>query len=230
MVFLDADSPAMPELDTFLAEWGLAFEQKKVFDYENSLSVDGSVLIAEAVAEGVGASFTNAIRKLENPPKIVVDDAKPITFTYESKPVGYGGRVTGAVLTTSSDRTAGATSLIGGEREEGKIYNLMAVSVESISIDNETHSSYILAAGTTAFADDSYVGSSSYANRDIIFNAMRSFGKKAVPLDLDCKFFENTELSITKGEANRLTVLCTLFLPAVAAGVGIYVYVRRRYL
>ena len=88
MVFLDADSPVMPELDTFLAEWGLAFEQKKVFDYENSLSVDGSVLIAEAVAEGVGASFTNAIRKLENPPKIVVDDAKPITFTYESKPVG----------------------------------------------------------------------------------------------------------------------------------------------
>ncbi len=230
MVFLDADCPALPELDAFLAEWGIAFEQKKIHDYENALSVDGAELIAEGVTDGIGSSFTNAIRKLENPPKIIVNDAKPITLLYENTMIGYRGRMTGAVLTTSSNRTAGATSLVGGESESGKKYNLMTISVESQTIDNETHSSYVLAAGTTSFADDKYIGSAAYANRDIIFNAMRSFGKKTVPLDLECKFFESTKLSISKGEANRATVLCTLLLPAVAAGVGIYVYVRRRYL
>jgi hypothetical protein len=59
---------------------------------------------------------------------------------------------------------------------------------------------------------------------------MKLFGKKTVPLDLDFKVLESTQLSITKGEANRWTALCTVFLPVVIAGLGIYVYARRRYL
>ena len=85
-----------------------------------------------------------------------------------------------------------------------------------------------------------------YTNKKIIEEAL-SIGKKGtvlkrfladrqlrgegpIVLDLDFKVFESTELSISKGDANRWTVVCTLVLPVVIAGVGIYVYARRRYL
>ncbi len=232
MVFMDAGAPDMPELDAFLAEWGIAFEEKLIRDYENAISIDGTELVAEYNADTnkPGASLTNTLRALENPPKPIVNKAKPITLLYDTKMVGYGNRFTGTVLQTSSDRTAEAVPIANpeGEGEKGQ-YNLMTISVEQNSIDNATYSSYVLAAGTSSFADDKYVGSGAYANRDIIFSAMKAFGKKTVPLELDCKFFDSTELSLTKGDANRLTVLFTLALPIVTAGVGIYVYIRRRY-
>lgn len=70
----------------------------------------------------------------------------------------------------------------------------------------------------------------SYANRDIIFNAMKNFGRKTVPLDLDFKVFEDEGLDITKAQANRLTVLITVVPSVIVFGVGIYVWTRRRYL
>ena len=106
----------------------------------------------------------------------------------------------------------------------------MTITVDSRYINNEPHYSYVLAAGTSSFADDKYIGSRSYANRDVIFNIMKSFGKKTVPLDINFKVFEEEALTITKAEANRLTVVYTV-LPSLAIFVvGIVVYTRRRYL
>ena len=104
------------------------------------------------------------------------------------------------------------------------------VTVDSRYIKNEPHYSYVLAAGTASFADDAYIGGRSYANRDIIFNAMKNFGRKTVPLDLDFKVFEDEGLDITKAQANRLTVLITVVPSVIVFGVGIYVWTRRRYL
>ncbi len=230
MVFMDADSAPMPELDSFLAEWGIAFEEKLVRDYENSLSVDGTEIVAEYTTEGVGSSLTSTLRGLENSPKAVVNRAKPISLLYESRASGTSVRYTSSVLTTSSQRTAEAVSLTEDLPAESGIFNLMTISFDERYIQNEPHYCYVLAAGTSSFADDQYIGSRAYGNRDIIFNVMKNFSKKTVPLDLNFKVFESNELSLTKGEANRWTAFCTLFLPLVVVGVGVFVYVRRRYL
>jgi len=231
MVFMDANSGELPELDAFLSEWGIAFRQEHVRDYENTLSVDGTELIAEYVTEGTGASLTSSLRELETIPKTVVKNAKPIDILYENKTYGNSVRMPSVILQTSSNKTAEAVSLTDNSAAPVKgIYNLMTITVDQRYIDNEAHYSYVLAAGTSTFADDKYIGSRAYGNRDIIFNAMKNFGKKTVPLDLDFKVFESTELSISKGDANRWTVVCTLVLPVIIAGVGIYVYARRRYL
>ena len=231
MVFLDAESGEMPELDAFLTEWGIAFRQEQVRDYEHSLSVSGTELIAEYVTEGAGASLTTSLRGLETIPKTIVNNAKPIDLLYEQKTIDGGVRNVSAVLRTSSDKSAEAFSLTDNTAAPVKgIFSLMTLTVEQRYIDNEVHSSYVLAAGTASFADDQYIGSRAYGNRDVIFNTMKAFGKKTVPLDMDFKVFESEQLLIENGDANRWTALCTLFLPVVVAGIGIYVYARRRYL
>jgi hypothetical protein len=135
------------------------------------------------------------------------------------------------ILQTSSNKTAEAVSLTDNSAAPVKgVYNLMTVTVDQRYIDNEAHYSYVLAAGTSTFADDKYIGSRAYGNRDIIFNVMKQFARKTTPIDIDAKVFSDTSLSLTSGQANQWTVICTLLLPAIAAGVGVYVYARRRYL
>lgn len=231
MVFLDAESKEMPELETFLAEWGIAFEKQTVRDYENSLSVDGKELVAEYTTTGTGASLTAPLRELENPPKVIVKNAKPIKLLYDADTVGSSDRSTSVILQTSSDKTAEAIALVDGETVATKgIYNLMTVTVDKRYIENEAHRSFVLAAGTSSFADDKYIGSASYGNRDIIFTVMKNFIQKTVPLGLDYDYFETDDLLITKGDANRWSVVCVIAFPILVCGVGIFVYTRRRYL
>ncbi len=234
MVFSDAECGPLPELDELLSEWGIAFGQAKVIDYDNSLSVDGTELIADYASEGAGSQLTSALRELESLPKTIVKNAKPVSLLYEDRTVGSSVRTTAAVLTTSPDKTAHATALGGGSLPEGisesGVYNLMAVSVDYRYISNEPHYSYVLAAGTASFADDKYIGGRQYGNRDVIFSIMKNFSRKTVPLDLNFKVFEDESLTISRAEANRWTVICTALPTAVVLIIGAVVYTRRRYL
>ena len=52
MVFVDATVRELPELEEFLAEWGIGFQRSLIRDYSNSLSVDGTELVAEYTTRG----------------------------------------------------------------------------------------------------------------------------------------------------------------------------------
>ncbi len=245
MVFMDPTAGEMPELDAFLSEWGIAFDRSIVRDLGNSLDVNGLEMVGTYTTEGAGASLTKTLRELNSVPKAIFNNPMPIRYTYDrgtdgqySATFGSSVRYVSTVIQTGVDGdgkpTAEATPAGDLGNEEAVwtkgLYNLMTVTVDSRYIENEEHFSYVLAAGTSSFADDKYLGGRNYANRDIIFNAMKSFGRKTVPLDLEFKVFDDEALSITSAEAKRLTVVVTV-LPAVAVGVaGIVVYVRRRYL
>ncbi len=232
MVFMGSGTKALPNLDEFLEEWGIRFETAQVRDYSHSLSVDGTELVAAYVTEGTGASLTKTIREMPSTPMAVVKDARPVTTLYTDGHGVYGSseRTVTSVLTTSPDKTATATPLDGQGEAKNGVFNLMTVTVSGRYVDNELHSSYVLAAGTSSFADSKYIGSKSYANRDIVFYAMKNFIKKVVPLDINFKVFTDTELNCTTAEANRYTALFTVVPAAIVAGVGIFVYTRRKYL
>lgn len=235
MVFMDEKTNETPNLDAFLAEWGVKFERKFLRDYDNSLAGSlGKEIVAEYVTEGTGASLTKDLRSLATPPKAIAAESRPITTLYDGTVgkyfAGKGTRFCCPILTTSSSKTAVATPLDSEGGEVKGVYNLMTVTIDDRYKDNVPQRSYVLAAGTSSFADDKYISGNTYANRDIIFNIMKQFARKTTPLDIDAKVFSDTSLSITSAQANQWTVICTLLLPAITAGVGIYVYARRRYL
>ncbi len=235
MVFLDPTSKAekFPELNEFLSEWGIRFEDKIVHDYSNSLSVDGTELVAEYPNDDdVGAALLETITDLGDTPKAIVNNARPISFLWtDTDKAPY--RHTSAILNTSSEKTAFAVpfdSTEPGEETEHGIYHLMTVSAQSNTVNNDQIYHYVLAAGTSSFTDDTYIGSTSYANRDIIFSAMKAFGKTSVPIDISFKVFEDEALDITTAEANRWTVVLTVVLPLIVAVIGAVVHFRRKHL
>lgn len=235
MVFMDETFNPTPNLDALLAEWGVKFERQFLRDYENCLAgSNGAEIVADYVKTGTGASLTAPLRGLETPPKAVANKAIPITALYDGEVgkyfAGKGTRYCNPILTTSVSKSAVATPLEGeGEGVKG-VYNLMTVTVDDRYKDNVPQRSYVLAAGTSSFSDNKYLEKNNYANRDLIFNVMKQFARKTAPVDIDAKVFSDTSLTITSRQANMWTGICTLLLPAIVSGVGIYVYVRRRYL
>ena len=151
-----------------------------------------------------------------------------LTFTDNAAIIGSSVRNVSAVLTTSPDRTAAATDLSASSEPVVGVYNLMVVSVDTRYIDNEPDRNYVVAVGGNSMNTAKYIGSKSYANRDIMFSLMKTFSRVTVPADINFKVFEDTKLDITQAEAYRYTFLYTVIPALIVAGIGVYVYVRRK--
>ena len=136
------------------------------------------------------------------------------------------------ILKTSSKETAAALDFDASADDAGVpgVYNLLVLSRETRMVDNVAMYNYVMVGGTESFTDDKYIGSASYGNGDIIYAAMKAFGKETVPFDIDFKVFEDKALDITTEEANTWSVIYTMFLPVCALALGCVVYLRRRHL
>lgn len=225
MVFEDPTvSASLTNLSEFLEEWGIRFTQAKVKDYTNAISSDGTALNAKYASEGSAAGLNKSLRELENPPKTIVDDAMPIEILWESDNL-----VETSTVLYSHD-TAKAYSLTDDSVVAEGEMPLMTVSTHvTIGDNNETYYNYLLAAGTSSFADDKYLNGNSYGNGDIIYEAMRVFCKKVVPVDLDFKVYDDNALTLTNGQAIGWTVTFIAAGPIVSAVVGIIVWIRRKH-
>ncbi len=228
MVFVDATVKALPELEEFLSEWGIGFQRSLIRDYSNSLSIDGTELVAEYTREGLGSSLTKTLWSLETPPKAIVKYARPITLLFDSK----DGRDTSVVLRTSSKGTAEALEFGAPATEPGKpgVYNLLTISRETRMVNNTPLYSYVMVGGTGSLCDDKYIGSPSYGNGDIIFSAMKAFGKETVPISISFKVLDDKALDITTAQANVWTGIIITLLPLCTLALGVVVYLRRRHL
>ena len=93
LVFVDADTPELPNLEMFLEEWGISFG--RVTDAENAEDVignyrvsatsavnsDGTAVIGEYEPEGLGGGVTENMRKYGGSPKVVFGNVMPIYYS-----------------------------------------------------------------------------------------------------------------------------------------------------
>lgn len=227
MVFVDSESAGnLTNLSEYLYEWGVAFNPGvTVNDTENSISRDGRAIVAKYESENtLGSSLYSDISELSSMPKTVLDDAMPITLVYDEDDKLMGSKMTSAALYSYD-----SASIIEGGRETGKgSVPLATISREEGIVDNDYFHSYVFVCGSPEFASDKYISSNSYANSDIILNTARLIGREKIVADIDIKLLDDTSLDITSAQADRLTVIMTLTLPAVTAVAGIIVCTRRR--
>jgi len=227
VVFRDPVVCKTPNLDEYLEEWGVKFSTSTVRDKAHSINLNlggipytGYGIVAEYPTEGLGASVLSAIRDLESPPKAIVPLASPITMLDlmdSSKDIS-------PILTTY----AGASLEADGKTvEENGKYNLMTLSRYTRMKDNVEYYSYVLACGSPYYTQ--YLESTSYANEDILYSAIRAMGKEKVPADIDFKLISSEALDITSAEQAQWTWLLIFTLPTVAAVCGVVIFVRRKH-
>ena len=91
MLFVDADTPALPVLDEYLEEWGIKVGRAEnaegeldnllIKDTLSKLDKDGYTPIAEYVTAGGGSAITSDMRSVAYPAKVVFPNAVAITMS-----------------------------------------------------------------------------------------------------------------------------------------------------
>ena len=105
---------------------------------------------------------------------------------------------------------------------------LMILSRETRVENNEYMYSYVLACGSADYNNSEYLNAKSYANRDILYSAMRITGRERVLADIEPKVLDDTSIDITTAQANNWTVALATVLPVVIIACGAVVWVRRK--
>ena len=221
MIFRDPDTGELPELDEFLVEWGIEFDNSVLKDPMHSIdtthySLEGNY----AIDESIGASLVSDIVSVGTVPKTIVRYASPINLLYDYK----DSRQTSVALYSYDTAERYVDGKLTGTGE----YPLVALSRELRYIDNTPHYSYVFAVGSKYFTYDNYLDQK-YGNQDIIYTMMRAMGKVQIPSDLKFKVFEDESLVITTADAGTWTGVLTFALPAIIFVLGIVIWIRRKH-
>jgi hypothetical protein len=86
MIFADADTPKLTNLEEFLEEWGIAFNRYEdsngiVYDPDSALDGEGAAFVGAYETEALGGSITEDMRKYGVAPKIVFSNTMGISYS-----------------------------------------------------------------------------------------------------------------------------------------------------
>ncbi|MBE6634281.1 MAG: hypothetical protein E7620_08090 [Ruminococcaceae bacterium] len=125
MVFVDADTPVLPNMEEYLEMWGISFDRyadpqdaetilgNYQITSESSLDSAGLSVIGAYEPEGMGGSITKNMRELGGSPKVVFGNAMSIsysasyenTFVLEDKEAGTGAFTYGSYYRNNHSRS-----------------------------------------------------------------------------------------------------------------------------
>ena len=255
MVFIDPSTGALPQLEEFLGDWGLAIRQPgeevyRVRDSANSLLGNSSAVVATYSNNVLMNGWSENLINRPVAPMVVFEDATSlyysssytrttvtddeagITYTI-AKNSAFPDRTVFDLFTSSTSATAWA-----GDREVAAAtktdpLKLMMVSVET-NYEQELYttmddSAYVMLCGSTEFMLEKYIQSNVYGNNDFILSAIQMSGREPVPTGLDFKEFANYEIeSVTSEDATQYTLVLTIAPVLIALCAGVFVIVRRK--
>lgn len=201
MVFMSPSSPILPNLESYLALWGIEFGRYTdnvgntysctVKDAENALTGDGLTFIGEYETGGLGATFTEDMRSVNNPRRVVFKNAMPITITdtydpsfatdestgvsyfYGNKSLGNGySRQIYNIFTAADSSVLMANGREVASADVNNPYGLMTISMHYRATQEESYVDYYKGQLNAAFADQSSFvlacGSTEYAAEALI--------------------------------------------------------------
>ncbi len=222
MIFKGALGVQFPVLDQFLAEYNIEIDSTKVIkeSSENSVSTDGASFTVKYTTSGLGSSVQQNYRNL----RTRFTNAAPMSILPNNDE--YSTISTSSVFTTSTAAMVGAATGDGAEYTTGK-YDLMAIAEKRHIKDNEDLTGYVLACGCPDMLE--YVGSQSYANRDVINSLIQKLPLKKTPIALDYKKFDDYGLtSITSSAVSTWSIILVGVMPACVLIAGCVVVIRRK--
>ncbi len=228
LVFLSPDSMLTTEpskeltnLKGWLKQWGIEVTGQ-VVDNTNSLANTNGLAIMSDYPIGESGDFAPSLhaymRQLDSQPKTIVNNALAFNCPWESEV--SGNRAYDPILYSHG------TSKVGNKVGQYPV----AALVRNTTYDNDTEQtlqSYMFVS-SAGYADENYLNSNAYGNRDILYMLADQMGKKLVPIGIDIKVFASEELNISTGVAYAWTVVLTGVFPIIVITVGGIVCYRRK--
>ena len=257
MVFVNPQTPVLPNLEEYLEEWGVSFDRTTdlagdtysytLKDSTQALTADGYTIVADYTTGGLGASITTDMRSVGYPPKVIFQNAMSISYAknYEALlsedddettedfwyATYYSNGVSRSiydVFHTSASAEAYANGALVESSSELDPFKLMTVTREGRMVDNTNADySYVLACGSTQFASQDLLQSAVYGNTDVLLSALRSMGKELVTVGLTHKPFASTDIDTITTAQANQYTIVLTVIPAVVV-FGLGIFVMVR--
>ena len=210
-----------PELNAFLAEWGLKVESGVTFDTDqNYLFQNGNAFFSKV--DYVDEDYSSVINNQDIP--VVIYNSKPITVLNDSESI--------SVLLQTSEQSGIYPVLEEGEEwqptEEDLIGSIPAAVVSERRISGVDEVSNVSVIGSALAFDSSFLSSTAYNNSAYFINIFNVLAEREDTVTIEAKTLGGTTMNITLNTSIPLMVIFTIVLPVLILATGLVIWIRRR--
>jgi hypothetical protein len=221
-----ADQSALPNLDAFLAEWGLAAEAGIVFETNSSRIIGDSPFLS--FAEYAEDDYSKLAAQQELYP--VLPQSRPLRLVYEAQ------RYRRTKVLIRSSPSAGIRppdaplDWAPSPQDLRADIPLLALSSSTRNnVEGDIVSSHVLVCGSAAAWNPSILGSVNIANSGYFLDLLGRLAGREERLYIQDKTLGFSNLNITMGQMIVLTLIFVILVPLAVLISGIVVWLRRRH-
>lgn len=220
----DASQPSLPNLEAFLAEWGIGVGTSVVFETNNSNVLYYSPYYA--LVDYVDTDFAEKFAGKDA--RVTLPFSRPLTQLFTEK----NGFMTSVLLQFSEStgilpEDAGENYVPTDKDICGPIPG-MIVSAKTRYVNMEAYQSHMIAIGTVSALDEYTLQSTSVANGEYLINMFNILCEREDVISIAPKTIGSTELNITAGQAYLLLFIFMILLPVTVLVAGLVIWMRRR--
>jgi len=227
VVFFDPGMTVLPNLEDFIAEWGIKVGVGAVYDKTNAISSTSVFHPFE------GSYDSDTVGSLTSGIHADIVQSRPVTLLFDTK----GTYTTKSVLATMNtsrlwnpgvinDTTIASINLTDSDKPGP--FTVIAKSTRAEVSNNVSVSSTILVSGTYQFIANGELTAPTFSNADIILNSINKMGGFKTAISVVPKDRSTTTLTLTAAQAQGLEILFICIIPLAMLVLGFVVWFRRR--
>jgi len=232
MILYDFNTTELPVLDTFLAEWGVAVDNKLIFDEEYTfipqLGVIGSVIVqGHLPSTEAGQMFTREI-------PVGVHSARPLRAVQGEGISDSLVPVVQTISTSSYAKNIAEGNITTWERESGDESGpfVLAYNVRFLTRDasaTQVHANMLVV--SASMFDDVFLAmyGETFFNPHFLAGLANDFNPFGERVFIPAKGLADSILLVSAGGARTILILMVIALPLLILATGIFVWRKRRH-
>ena len=225
MVFYGTDTPSLPNLERYFAEWGVSFPKVTVFDPERTIShplqiapylaqTDMTQPLSEKADMLMVTPSARQIQMTEVSDKTLVNT--PILVTGSS---AYGKAYTEGATITTYDKAS--------DDKSGQ-FIVGLLSQKSTTVSSGTKNSRILFLSSPLMMDDNILSVSNLLNSYFLTYSFGYLDEREDTVMITPKDLISPHINITGSAPTVVLFLLVILLPLCVIGLGVYQWRKRR--
>lgn len=227
LYFASAQQPKTPNIESFLAEWGLSVGYSVIGQSNENYLISNYTPYAHLQqicdTEYAGTAYGSTLYTFGA-------DLRPVIQIWDG---GNRGSVETEVLMTTYDK-AFLYPLDLGEDEEFAYEDAESGTFNDGVIAYKVHSdtqavSRLAVFGSTQLSNSTFMSLSNANNQDFFINMFNYITGKEDSITIKTKSFSNVTFDMNAQTANVLAVVLCIVIPVVVIVLGIVIWVRRRH-
>ena len=220
-VFRDPEINSLPNLDGYLAEWGIAVTDQVVLEPRQQMDSPLNII------PNFGVSMINVYFS-EHSTYLVLPECRALELT------NANASITNTVLRSTSSSYAknflSMSSLTQSAEDAVGPFTVAATGERSFTNSTgESAAQYVFAVACTGFYQDSYLKTGSLGNADLVLQVLSHMTDNEVTLNIPTKNLTADSLSVSRTGIMLFAAFFVVILPLSLLLTGVWVFLKRRH-